>query len=75
MTFNKQATERGGPTGAGEAGNGLSPYDFSNIVTTHAQIKTVFRQNEMREQNFDESKEKGKDQIFKVMFRNKQKEH
>ena len=28
--------------------------------TTHSQIKTVFRQNELREQNFLEMKEKGK---------------
>ena len=40
MTFNKAATV-GGEGDPGAAG--LTPYDFSNIVTTNSQIKTVFR--------------------------------
>ena len=65
MTFNKAASVDGDDVA------GLTPYDFSNIVTTHSQIKTVFRQNEMREHNFNEAKERGKTKIFKVLFRNK----
>lgn len=37
MTFNKAASVDGDDVA------GLTPYDFSNIVTTHSQIKTVFR--------------------------------
>ena len=77
MAFQKAATNRGAPCAGGGEGGGKAayvPYDFSSIVTTHAQIKTVFRENETREQNFNESREKQQNRIVQVLLRNKLKE-
>lgn len=72
--FAKSPTGRGGDGKKSNATGKVVPYDFSNIIMTQGQIKSVFRKNETRVNTFKANQEKVANHFFGVLFRAKKGE-